>query len=63
MAGPRIRRAGTILFAVCSVVVLFSPGISAVEAFDGRLEIHGFGEMQIRGLNRDFSEQLDLARR
>ncbi|MCH2170304.1 hypothetical protein MK489_05950, partial [Myxococcota bacterium] len=32
----------------------------AIEAFDGRLEIHGFGEMQIRAIDRDFQEQLDL---
>jgi hypothetical protein len=33
----------------------------AIEAFDGRLQVHGFGEMQVRGLNRSFEEEFDLA--
>ncbi|MGI9591711.1 MAG: DUF1302 family protein, partial [Myxococcota bacterium] len=33
----------------------------AVEAFDGRIQLHGFYEMQVRALNRDFAEELDLA--
>jgi hypothetical protein len=33
----------------------------AVEAFDGRVQLHGFGEMQVRGLNRSFQEEFDLA--
>ena len=61
MVGPRVCRLGAMLFAVCAVGVLFSSGTRAIEAFDGRLQVHGFGEMQIRGINRDFSEQLDLA--
>lgn len=32
----------------------------AIEAFDGRLEVHGYVEEQIRAINRDFKENLDL---
>ena len=33
----------------------------AVEFADGRVQIHGFGEMQVRALNEKFKEELDLA--
>jgi len=35
--------------------------VSAVELADGRIQIHGFGEVQVRALNEKFSEELDLA--
>jgi hypothetical protein len=40
-----------------------APTASAFSAFDGRLEVHGYYEAQIRGLARDFrlSDNLDLA--
>ena len=35
--------------------------VAAVEFADGRIQIHGFGEMQVRALNEKFSQELDLA--
>ena len=61
MAGPRIRRAGIGLFAICAVVVLSSPSARAIEGFDGRLQVHGFGEMQLRAISRNFQDEIDLA--
>jgi len=34
---------------------------AAVEFADGRVQIHGFGEMQVRALDEKFREELDLA--
>ena len=36
-------------------------GVRAVEFIDGRVQIHGFAEVQLRALNSGFSEELDLA--
>ena len=33
---------------------------TAFEFFDGRLQIHGFYEGQVRGISRNYSEELDL---
>ncbi|HZO09537.1 MAG TPA: hypothetical protein VFC77_09165, partial [Myxococcota bacterium] len=33
---------------------------SAFEAFDGRLQVHGFGEIQTRAIAEGYSEDLDL---
>ncbi|MDP7571122.1 MAG: hypothetical protein QF391_05900, partial [Myxococcota bacterium] len=33
----------------------------ALEAFDGRIEAHGFVEIQVRGLDRSFEEEFDLS--
>jgi hypothetical protein len=36
-------------------------GVRAVELIDGRVQIHGFVETQLRAMNSGFSEELDLA--
>ena len=46
--------------AVLLVVGLRVAPASAVTALDGRVEVHGYYEAQIRGIDRDFSENLDL---
>jgi hypothetical protein len=45
------------------ILVCFAAPAGAFEYFDGRLQIHGFFEEQIRGLSDDFelSDDLDLA--
>ena len=41
---------------------LLAPTVApALEAFDGRIQVHGFAEMQLRALDEHFEEQLDLA--
>jgi len=40
---------------------LVAPEVRALEAVDGRLQAHGFGEVQVRMLNRNFTEQSDLS--
>lgn len=51
------------VFALVALLALTlgAPSALAVEAFDGKLQAHGFVEMQVRGLNRDFAEELDLS--
>jgi hypothetical protein len=49
------------LLAGVAVGVTSGTGAGAVEAFDGRLQMHGFVEMQVRALNERFSQELDLA--
>jgi hypothetical protein len=61
MAGGQGRR--WVICALAASAVLWAtarPAI-AVEAFDGRIQAHGFLEMQIRALNSSFEEELDLA--
>ena len=36
-------------------------GVRAVEFIEGRVQVHGFAETQLRALNSGFSEELDLA--
>jgi len=38
-----------------------APRAGAVEAFDGRLQLHGFAEVQMRALSNDFKQDVDLA--
>ncbi len=38
-----------------------APAARAFEAFDGRLQAHGFFESQVRALNADYSEQWDVS--
>ena len=61
MAG---RRAG--LRASCALAALALSGLlvssaGALEFAEGRVQIHGFGEEQVRALDRSFKEELDLA--
>ena len=61
MAAVVIRRSAA--FAIAAILALLGsvPNAQAIEVFDGRIQAHGFAEMQIRGLDRDFEEELDLA--
>jgi hypothetical protein len=47
--------------ATLVVALLLSGNALAYEAFDGRIQAHGFAEAQIRTLDEKFSQQLDLA--
>lgn len=47
--------------AVAFAIAWISQPAAAVEFADGRVQVHGFGEMQIRALNEKFSQELDLA--
>jgi hypothetical protein len=49
------------VLAALGLLLIAVPRAEAVEAFDGRIQAHGFLEMQIRSLSRDFEEELDLA--
>jgi hypothetical protein len=54
---PRLAR---IAVAVIGCIATAGPA-PAVEFLDGRVQVHGFGEMQVRALNEKFSQELDLA--
>jgi hypothetical protein len=54
---PRV--AGVVL--VSAVLGMVAQGAAAAELADGRIQLHGFGEMQVRALDEKFSEELDLA--
>jgi hypothetical protein len=44
-----------------AALAIFTAPAAAFELFDGRLEVHGFFESQLRVLNEDFSEDWDVA--
>ncbi len=56
-----LKRSAASIAAVLGVGLLLSSSAAALEAFDGRLQAHGFAEMQIRALDEKFEQQLDLA--
>ena len=43
-----------------SLGVLITSQAQAFEAFDGRLQAHGFYEMQLRAINADYSEDWNV---
>ena len=47
--------------AIIGIGLLLPSTSAALEAFDGRIQAHGFAEMQIRALDEKFEQQLDLA--
>jgi len=51
----------TCVLAAVGVFWIAVPRAQALEALDGRIQAHGFLEMQVRGLDRDFEEEFDLA--
>jgi len=61
MAGIHAERGGRCVLAALGLLLIAVPRAEAVEAFDGRIQAHGFFEMQIRSLSGEFSEELDLA--
>src|SRR5262249_20996289 len=59
MARGAWHRLGCALGAVAAVA-LWTRSAAAIEAFDGRLQIHGFGEIQTRAIAQGYREDLDL---
>ncbi len=49
------------LVVALPIALAAAPDARAIEAFDGRLQVHGFGEIQMRGISSNFSEEFDLA--
>lgn len=43
------------------IALAIAPFARAAEFMDGRVELHGFAEVQLRALDEKFSEELDLA--
>ena len=54
---PRLARTGAAAVGLLSLAT----AAPAVEFLDGRVQIHGFGEVQVRALDEKFKEELDLA--
>ena len=46
--------------AVLALGLVVSSQAAAFEAFEGRLQAHGFYEMQLRAINADYSEDWDV---
>jgi hypothetical protein len=46
--------------ALCAGLATKVPDAGAIEAFDGRLQAHGFGEVQVRTISKGFSEEYNL---
>jgi hypothetical protein len=61
MVGALSGRALLCALAILAVSLTVATRAEALEAFDGRIQAHGFGEMQIRMLNSQFSEESDLS--
>ena len=49
------------MFVVLASCLALPTSSGAVELLDGRVQIHGFGEIQVRALDEKFKEELDLA--
>jgi hypothetical protein len=49
-----------VLAAWGAALALGAPGARAFEAFDGRVQLHGFGEIQTRAISSGYREDLDL---
>ena len=47
--------------ALCLAVLCLAPRGEAVDFLDGRVQVHGYGEMQLRGTSRNFRQELELA--
>ena len=60
MARGPTRRAVACLFAAAGMLA-HAHAARAVEAFDGRVQVHGFVEEQLRVLDGSFNEEADLA--
>ena len=48
------------LLAVLALALMAPGGALALEAFDGRLQAHGFVELQVRQMSKGFKDQFDL---
>jgi hypothetical protein len=59
----RLTARAHVTVAIVSLLLLLSsaPTARAIEAADGRVQLHGFGEVQMRALSNGFREEIDLA--
>lgn len=58
----KIGKPGWWLAASFVFATFLCPGLSRAFSFaDGMINVHGYGEVQLRGLSNNFSESLDLA--
>jgi len=57
-SGLRAARGLVLLVALLALVA--APHARAFEYLDGRIQVHGFYEAQVRGISADFSEHFDL---
>jgi len=58
---PKWAPTSRLVLAALCVAVLGANPARAFEAFDGRLQAHGFFESQLRVLSEDYSEQWDVS--
>ena len=61
VASQQVARRISFAAALAASLFAVSPSVRAVEALDGRVQFHGYTEMQVRALDEKFSEELDLA--
>ena len=62
VAAYLLRRGGVHLATVAlALISIGARGARAVEALDGRVELHGHVESQVRGISEKFDQELDLA--
>jgi hypothetical protein len=61
IAERRIRGLAAGIAAALGFLLLEASDASALEAFDGRIQAHGYYEMQLRAIDEHFDEQLDLS--
>jgi hypothetical protein len=55
------RRRARVLAGAIAAVLVGAPSAEAIEFIDGRVQIHGFAEMQLRALDSQFAQEVDLA--
>jgi len=59
---PRERRRSALCAVLVALAAATLPGVArGVDALDGLIEAHGSAEIQVRALDSEFSEELDLA--
>ncbi|MDJ0848696.1 MAG: hypothetical protein QNK04_09985 [Myxococcota bacterium] len=61
MASAEAWRRACCALATLGLTLAVAPDARAIEAFDGRIQAHGFFEAQVRALDSDFAEEIDLS--
>jgi hypothetical protein len=61
LRGLRPAQVSKAVVAAALLIVGFAPVAGAIEFGEGRVQIHGFGEVQMRALDEKFEQELDLA--
>ncbi|HME71160.1 MAG TPA: DUF1302 family protein [Myxococcota bacterium] len=59
-AARRRGTCGLIVLGAFALVVARTPSAQAVDFLEGNVQVHGYFEEQVRGISRNFNEQLDL---